>query len=82
MRSKSEISVDAVTGDTESELGPGGGTIEWKGLVGSGLKGGTGIAKGDVLNGLWDEKTGAGSKGRCANEIGQEWKGIGGGGLN
>ena len=54
VRSKSKISVDKVAGDAESALRSGGGTIERKGLVGSGLKGGTGTARGDVLNGLRD----------------------------
>ena len=52
MRSKSEISVEEVAGDAEPTLRPGGGTIVRKGLVGSGLKGGTGTARGDILNGL------------------------------
>ena len=82
MRSKSEISVDAVTGDTELELGPGGGTIERNGLVGSGSKGGTGTGNGDVLKGLRDWRAGTESDCSCANESGREWKGIGGGGLS
>ena len=53
-----------------------------KGLVGRGLKGGTGTGKGDDLKGLRDWKTDAGSDCRCASESGREWKGIGGGGLN
>ena len=53
-----------------------------KGLVGSGLKGGTGTGKGDDLKGLRDWRTGAESESRCADEIGREWNGIGGGGPN
>ena len=53
-----------------------------KGLVGKGLKGGTGMARGDVLKGLRDRKAGAESEGSCADEKGREWNGIGGGGPN
>ena len=53
-----------------------------KGLVGRGLKGGIGLGKGDDLKGLRDWKTGTGSDCRCANELGREWNGIGGGGPN
>ena len=53
-----------------------------KGLVGKGLKGGTGIARGDVLKGLQDRKAGAESESSCADEKGREWNGIGGRGPN
>ena len=74
--------VDEVAGDTGPVLSQGGGAMHRKGLVGSGLKGGTGIARGDFLNGLRDWRTGAESESRCADEIGREWNGIGGGGPN
>ena len=80
--SKSEIPVDEVAGDADPSLCPRGATMRRKGLVGKGLKGGTGIAKGDDLKGLRDWETGAGSECRCVSEEGRVWKGIGGGGLN
>ena len=46
--------VDEVAGDTGPVLSQGGGAMHRNGLVGSGLKGGTGIARGDVLNRLRD----------------------------
>ena len=52
------------------------------GLVGNGSKGGTGTARGDVLNGLRDWRAGAESESSCADENGREWNGIGGGGPN
>ena len=52
------------------------------GSVGNGSKGGTGTARGDVLNGLRDWKAGAESESSCADENGREWNGIGGGGPN
>ena len=54
IRSKSEMLVDEVAGDTGPALSPRGGAMLKNGLVGSGLKGGTGIARGDVLNGMQD----------------------------
>ena len=39
-----------------------------------GLKGGTG--RGAIRKGLQDWKMGAGSKGRCVDETGREWKGM------
>ena len=80
--SKSEIPVDEVAGDVDPSLCPRGATMRRKGLVGKGLKGGTGIARGDVLKGLRDRKAGAESEGSCADEKGREWNGIGGGGPN
>ena len=77
--SKSEIPVDEVAGDRDPLL-PEGVTARRKGFVGKGLKGGT--ARGAIRKGLRDWRTGAGSRGRCANEVGREWKGIGGGGLS
>ena len=80
--SKSETPVDEVASDTDPSLCPGGATMRRNGLVGKGLKGGTGMARGDVLKGLRDRKAGAESEGRCAAEKGREWNGIGGGGPN
>ena len=77
--SKSETPVDEVAGDRDPSL-PERVIARRKGFVGNGLKGGT--ARGAVRKGLRDWRTGAGSKGRCVDEVGQEWKGIGGGGLS
>ena len=74
--------VDEVAGDADPLLFPEGAVMLRKGLVGRGLKGGSGTGKGDDLKGLRDWKTDAGSDCRCASESGREWKGIGGGGLN
>ena len=74
--------VDEVAGDADPSPFPEGAVMRRKGLVGRGLKGGTGIGKGDDLKGLRDWETGAGSECRCASEEGRVWKGIGGGGLN
>ena len=80
--SKSETPVDEVAGDEDSSLAPEGTVVRRKGLVGKGLKGGTGTGKGDTLKGLRDRETGAESKCRCTSEEGRVWKGIGGGGLS
>ena len=74
--------VDEVAGDADPSPFSEGAVMLRKGLVGRGLKGGTGTGKGDDLKGLRDWKTDAGSDCRCASESGRVWKGIGGGGLN
>ena len=74
--------VDKVAGDADPLLFPEGAVMLRNGLVGRGLKGGTGTGKGDNLKGLRDWETGAESECRCASEGGRVWKGIGGGGLN
>ena len=79
MMSKSETPVDEVAGDAGPLL-PEGISIRRKGLVGKGLKGETG--KGAAKKGLRDWEIGAGAEDSCADGIGREWKGIGGGGLN
>ena len=80
--SKSEIPVDKVAGDVDPSLFPEVAVIRKNGLVGKGLKGGTGTGNGDTLKGLRDWETGAKSECRCTSEEGRVWKGIGGGGLN
>ena len=78
--SKSETPVDKVAGDADPSLFPEGVTMRRKGLVGNGSKGGT--CRGAFRKGLRDRGMGASAEDSCADEIGREWKGIGGGGLN